>query len=466
VGTGITSYSTYLPRWRLDRAEAAAAVGEKAKGSRVVASFDEDATTLGVAAAFGTFPAGGTGGTVTNPGALWFATTNPPYIDKTNATTLHAALSLSVDCGAYDLGASVRSAAAALLAAARTSGLAVLADVRGGQPGGADERAGGDGAAAFRFGSQGVIAELLGSASTSAEFLDRWANPGDAGSRAWEERFGEGEYVHLAERAVDDALKSTGTVIGDVAAVAVAGPNARAVRSVGASLRRQAGITAADGDLASLVGNAGTAALGLELADALDRAAPGDLILVVGLADGADALLLRATKALEGARGPAVRDGIAGGATVAYPTYLMWRGHIVREPPRRPDPARPSAPYSSRNAAYKFAFVGGRCRECGTVQLPLPPVCLRCQARDSCDPMSAAGATGRIVTFTVDRLAYSPNPPLVSAIVDLDVGGRVQVEVTDVALEDLAVGLPVRMTFRRLMTVDGIHNYFWKAGPL
>ena len=29
----------------------------------------------------------------------------------------------------------------------------------------------------------------------------------------------------------------------------------------------------------------------------------------------------------------------------------------------------------------------------------------------------------------------------------------------------VAIGDPVEMTFRRLFTADGIHNYFWKARP-
>jgi hydroxymethylglutaryl-CoA synthase len=31
---------------------------------------------------------------------------------------------------------------------------------------------------------------------------------------------------------------------------------------------------------------------------------------------------------------------------------------------------------------------------------------------------------------------------------------------------DVKVGARVEMTFRRLSTADGIHNYFWKARPL
>ncbi len=43
-----------------------------------------------------------------------------------------------------------------------------------------------------------------------------------------------------------------------------------------------------------------------------------------------------------------------------------------------------------------------------------------------------ADARGTIVTFTVDRLAYSPSPPIVFAVVDFDGGGRFPVELTDV----------------------------------
>ena len=31
---------------------------------------------------------------------------------------------------------------------------------------------------------------------------------------------------------------------------------------------------------------------------------------------------------------------------------------------------------------------------------------------------------------------------------------------------DKSIGDRVEMTFRRLFTADGVHNYFWKARPL
>jgi uncharacterized OB-fold protein len=80
------------------------------------------------------------------------------------------------------------------------------------------------------------------------------------------------------------------------------------------------------------------------------------------------------------------------------------------------------------------------------------------------EPMSDVKAT--IVTFTIDRLAFSMSPPVVAAVVDFDGGGRYPVEMTDVDPAEVKIGMRVEMTFRRLFTADGIHNYFWKARPI
>ena len=77
-----------------------------------------------------------------------------------------------------------------------------------------------------------------------------------------------------------------------------------------------------------------------------------------------------------------------------------------------------------------------------------------------------ADAVGTVVTFTIDRMVYSPSPPVVFAIVDFDGGGRYPVELTDVDPAEVVVGSRVEMTFRRLFSADGIHDYFWKGRPL
>src|SRR5260370_40442071 len=210
---GIVAYGAYLPYFRLDRKAIGDALGSGGgKGTRVVASYDEDTTSMGVEAARAALR----GAPRLAPAAIYFATAEPAYLDKTNATAIHAALALDESAMAFDMLGSIRSAAGALRAAtdAPRPTLAVLSDIRTGLPGGTDERDGGDAAAAFLLGSGDadtpVLAEPVAAASVTAEFLERWRGPGDAASRQGGGRFGEHVYGPLAGAAIASALKQAG----------------------------------------------------------------------------------------------------------------------------------------------------------------------------------------------------------------------------------------------------------------
>jgi hydroxymethylglutaryl-CoA synthase len=455
---GILSYGAYLPYRRLDRSEIRAVAGTGGgTGTRTVAAYDEDATTMGVAAARSALRAAPDGLRLRS---LWFATVAPPYLDKTNATAVHAALRLPADAPAYDVNGAVRSAAGALWAGMATGkpALVVMSDLRTGRPGSSEEASGGDAASALVVGTADdgpLVAEVVGTGGATEEFLDRWRTPGDTGSKLWEERFGENRYVGLGVAAWDGALEAAALVADQVDRVVIAGSHRRAATALGRKLGL--GDRLAPG-LDATVGFTGAAHPGLLLADALDTAGPGQVIALVVLADGADVVLFRTTEALAGGRPtPSVADQVAARGAVPYGTALAWRGYLPVEPPRRPEPARPSASAAGRSTDWKFGFVGSEDDD-GTVHLP--PVPADRQAR----PM--ADASGTIVTYTVDRLAYSPSPPVVFAVVDFDGGGRLPVELTDVEVDDVAIGGRVEMTFRKLFTADGIHNYFWKARPV
>jgi uncharacterized OB-fold protein len=344
--------------------------------------------------------------------------------------------------------------------------LVTAADLRTGLPGSADEAVGGDAGAALVIGEgPDVLAEYLGGASATHEFLDRWRVPGEARSRLWEEKFGEVQYVPLGEQAWSEALKGVQLTAADVDRVVLTGPHPRASRG----LARRLGV--ADGavvdDLASTVGWTGAAHPLVLLSGALDEAAAGEVVALVSLADGADVLLFRVTDAGGDAR--SVRPlaaQVSAGAPVPYGKFLSWRGMLTVEPPRRPEPARPSASAAARAGEWKYGFVGSRDRGSGAVHLPPSRVSMVGGSVDDMEPVPMADRQGSIVTFTVDRLAYSPSPPIVFAVVDFDGGGRLPVELTDVDVDDVAIGGRVEMTFRRLFTADGIHNYFWKARPV
>ncbi len=253
----------------------------------------------------------------------------------------------------------------------------------------------------------------------------------------------------------------------------MAGTHARAVRQVAGKVG--AGTGGVADDLTTALGNPGAAQPGLLLARALEQAEPGQVLALVVLADGADVILLRTTEAVAGwtpARSvdQQVEAGQPGQGNrgLRYLTFLSWKGMVTLEPPRRPEPARASASAAARSQEWKFGFVGSRDHDSGAVHLPPARVSYRGGAADHMDPLPMADARGTVVTFTVDRLAYSPSPPIVFAVVDFDPadgGGRLPMELTDVAAEAVAIGDQVEMTFRRLNQADGIQNYFWKAKP-
>ena len=52
------------------------------------------------------------------------------------------------------------------------------------------------------------------------------------------------------------------------------------------------------------------------------------------------------------------------------------------------------------------------------------------------------------------------------SVINFDGGGRMLCSMTDRDINEVKVGMPLELSFRRLYTADGIHNYFWKAIPV
>lgn len=430
----LVDYAGYLPAYRL--------------GKRVVAAFDEDSTTMAVAAAADM--------SADERTALYFATSTPAYADKNNASAVHAALGLPSDVFATDLCGTGRSTFAAIRSAAAAGGLVVTADVRVGRAGSADEKRGGDGAAGLRFGDGEPIAQPIGVASRTAEFLDRWRLPTRSFGQQWEERFGFERYAPLIRETAAAALESAG--LADVDHVALACPNTAVLARAATLVKGQKSVTTPP------IGFSGSADAALALCSVLDSAEPGDSILLISATDGCDALVLRVAPALVAHRQRrSMADQLSGGISADRLTYLSWRGLLELEPPRRPEPERAAAPPAGRSSEWKFGLNGSRCTQCGFVHMPPARVCRSCGAVDAVEKAPAAKLAGTVATFTVDHLAYSPSPPVVQVAVDVDGGGRCTLELADAEPDRLTVGARVGFTFRRLFTAGDVHDYFWKA---
>ncbi len=461
---GILGYGAYVPYYRLTRQ----AIGA-GRGERAVASYDEDSVSMAVEAGREASPSNEDKNHSVD--TLIFATTSPPYAEKLNTAAIAVALDLPASIRSMELGGNTRMGLAGLLlgtdlgSAGKTT-MICAGDVVVGGPGGARERDSGDGAVAFVTGPDDqAIAVVLGQASTTTEVLDVWRLPGDQFARQWEERFGIEVLGPVSLDTAQRALTDAGVAPDQLSAVILDATNKRDVAGIPRALDLKAEQMV--DMLADNTGRCGAAHAGLVLANSLDTAQPGDKILVLSTADGCDAVVLEVTDKINNGRPKrSVQHWLASSNNeLAYNTYLKWRGVLPFEPPRRPDPGRPAAPIMKRNERWKYSFYGSRCGNCGQGHLPPQRVCVKCRSVDNMKEERFADEACKVTTFTLDHLAYSLQPPVISTVADFDVGGRLACELTDADPTAVKIGNRLEMTFRRFYTGQGVHNYFWKARP-
>jgi hypothetical protein len=79
--------------------------------------------------------------------------------------------------------------------------------------------------------------------------------------------------------------------------------------------------------------------------------------------------------------------------------------------------------------------------------------------------------TGKVVTYTVIRTPsdeFSGEAPFAVGVVEMDDGARLTTQLADVAFEEIKIGMPVQMEFRRQSTEGeaGVIHYGHKAVPI
>jgi 3-hydroxy-3-methylglutaryl CoA synthase/uncharacterized OB-fold protein len=463
---GVTRLATYFPRRRLERALIGKAWGGRvAGGTRTVAAIDEDALTMGVDATLACLEDRAVAGL----DALYFASTSSPYAEKQVASVIATAADLPREITVADFAGSVRAGLGALRAAldgvrggSLGRALVVAADARLAEPDSELEPLLGDGAVAVEVGREGVIAELVSAASVAEEFTYLWRTDTQRAVQVTESRFGSTYgYARDMAEAIGLALRRAELPPARVARLALGAPD---LRAAGEAARR-AGCdpkTQLEASLAAEAGILGTPEPLVLLARSLEAAQPGDFIVVGGYGEGADALVIRATEALPAARPRPLAECLARGMPLpSYERYLRARGVLPAESMGEPM----TSITEWKELRQDVRLYGSRCDACGLVQYPQARVCLACKARDRLVEHKL-GRRGTVFTFTIDHLALVPEHPLPMAVIDLDGGGRVYLQVTDAADGEVKVGTPVALTFRRLHEAGGNRNYFWKARPI
>lgn len=409
--------------------------------------------------------------------SITMASTTFPYADLQGSAIAAGALALETGASALDIGGSQRAALAGLVKSLRQGGshqLYVASDRPRARPASTLEMIFGAGAAAFCLGSENVVARLIGAASHTAQFIDHFRSSSDGHDYFWEERWIRDQgHATLLPLVVDAALAESGISIGDVTTLVLASP----LKGSASTLAKKIGFQGAlASDLGEDVGYAGTAHPLLMLAFALEKARPGDRILVLAFGSGAEALLLEVTDSIERARvarAGTLADELADRIlTTDYLRMASFYGEIELDWGMRGEKSGKAALTALyRDSDQLSAFVAGQCRDCGTVQFPQLPYCVNpeCQApRSRFEPLSLVDEPAKLLTFTADNLSYYPSPPAYVGFVQFDNGARLLMEIVDVGPSGLEVGTPLRMVYRikEPDKVRGFNRYFWKATPV
>jgi len=470
---GIISYSAYVPFHRLSRSEIARAWGKRElPGERAVANYDEDSLTMAVAAAMYCTK----NMDIDSIDAVYFASTTSPHKEKQSAAMIATVLGLNRKTFTVDFSGSLRGGTNALRAAidAVNSGsarsvLVCASDVRLGYPGGDYEMSFGDGAVALLIGNKDVVVEIEGSHVIYNELQDVWRTDRDTFVRSGEDRFilDEG-YNKLVAEAVSGALSEFKFAPGDFAKVALYAPNERQMSSLSRKLGFDIKTQVPDAMYTS-VGNTGTAMSLMCLVSALEESKGGDRVLLVSYGNGCDVFNLKVNDQIEKVKAkPGIKVYLESKRMISfYNKYIRWRELMVTQPAARPpvEERQPSPQAHYRENQKELRLRGTKCNKCGTPQYPPQRVCIVCRAKDDFEYYSFLDKKGKVFSFSHDYVMETLDSPVTTTVVDFEGGGRILCDTTDRDPDEIEVGMPVEMTFRRLYYVGGIYNYWWKSRP-
>jgi hydroxymethylglutaryl-CoA synthase len=337
---GIIGYGVYVPKYRLKAADAAMPWGGWAAGEKAVCGGDEDAITMAVEAGEKAIKHAGVG--PAQIGAIYIGTTSSPYIEQYITPILAETLDLRPETSMIDYCGSINGAANALLgcldaieAKRINCGLIIGAEDRATAPAAEGEASFGAAAAAFVIGNDGTIADIEGMHTYSTLFPDRWRAVGDASvSNYFDYRFARefGYQKHIVE-ASKGLMEKLGRKVEDFTYVVFQQPDERlpglAARELG--IKRE---VLAPGS-ASLLGDLGSCSAFINLAGVLDKAKPGEKILLASYASGSsNAASIIVCNHIEETRNQCVplEKSVARKQYIDYTTYLKLTQAIKRVP--------------------------------------------------------------------------------------------------------------------------------------
>jgi hydroxymethylglutaryl-CoA synthase len=337
---GIIGYGVYIPRYRLEQKEAAMPWGSWAPGEKAVCGADEDVITMAAEAMDNAINHAGI-----DPqqiGAIHIGTASSPYIEQYIAPILAETLGLHPETTMLDYSGSLNSLANALLgcldaiAAKRIKyGIVIGSENRDTAPGAEGDATFGAGAIAMVIGTGGTIADFEGVHTHSTLFLDRWHGVKDS----WVSNFNdyrfdrEYGYQHHITEACKGLIAKLESKSEDYKYAVFPQPDDR-ISSLPAkdlSIQKEQIAPA----IASILGDLGSCSVFISLAGVLDKAKPGEKILLASYGSGAsNAMSLVVRNQISRKRKSIIplERYVNRKQYITYTSYMRVREHVKRAP--------------------------------------------------------------------------------------------------------------------------------------
>ncbi len=175
-------------------------------------------------------------------------------------------------------------------------------------------------------------------------------------------------------------------------------------------------------------------------------------------------VLLKVTDLIDKVRnGSSVKNQITSKKMLpTYHKYLNLHGLVEIEPLRQPAINTP-ATLLWREQDSLLRFHGSKCKECGTVQFPVIPVCAKCSSRGEADKVRLSDQEATVFLSTVDTLGFGGELSPTWVIADMSAGLRIRLQVADCeAVEEVPTGTKLKPTFRKFQRQGDTPVYFWK----
>ncbi len=344
--SGIVSYGSYIPRYRIKPDEIARVWGEDPESikngiyilSKSVPTPDEDVATISVQAARSALTRG-----EVDPkdiGAIYVGSESHPYAVKPTATIVASAIGSEFSLFAADYEFACKAGTAGMQnvkgmvdSGMIKYGLAIGSDTSQGAPGDALEYSASAGGTAFVIGKDNVIAEINHTISVTSDTPDFWRREGQPYPTHGERFTGEPAYFRHTLTVAKMIMERSGTTPKDYKYAIFHQPNGkfptRAAKILGFSDDQ-----VKDGLLTPQIGNTYSAAMMTGLSAVLDIANPGDRILAVSFGSGAgsDAFDITVTDRIETIdrkSAPTIKEMLSKVKWIDYAIYAKFKKKIV-----------------------------------------------------------------------------------------------------------------------------------------